>query len=98
MLPHAGWLLAAFLGGALLQQPRSVLAQPGDAAELPMIEVRGIGSESHLIVHYPKAGRMYVYNNAFTGGPKRPCAYYFKIGAPGDPVRRELCPNDMSDR
>jgi hypothetical protein len=41
---------------------------------------------------------MYVYNNAFTGGPKRPCAYFFKFGAPGDPVRRELCPNDMSDR
>lgn len=89
-------MAAAFLAGVLASGGRPVQAQSSD--DFPMVEVRGIGSESHLIVHYPRAGRMYVFNNAFTGAPKRACAYYFKIGNPGDPIRRELCPSDLSDR
>jgi hypothetical protein len=98
ILRPAGWLAAAFFAGLLWQQPRAAQAQSAEAADTPMVEVRGIGADSHLIVHYPRQGRMYVYNNAFTGAPKRACAYFFRIGAPGEPLRRELCPNDMSDR
>jgi hypothetical protein len=95
LLKLSGWLAAAFLAGVLYSGGPTVQAQDG---ELPMVELGPIGPNTPLLVHYPKAGLLYVYQQAFSGGPKRPCAYYFRLGKPGEPVRRELCPADLSDQ
>lgn len=91
----AGWLAAAFLGGILYSGGRPVFAQEEN---VPQIIVRPIGNDMQLVMYYPQERRVYVYTNPFTGAPKRSCAYQFKLGAPGDALRREVCPADLSDR
>ena len=55
------------------------------------IEVREISGGTSLLVSYPNLQRIYVYQSPFVGLPTWSCAYWFQLGAPGDPVTRQPC-------
>jgi hypothetical protein len=89
------WVAAAFLTGWLASGARTVRADTPPAAQ---IDVRGIGSESAVIIAYPSLQKVFVYTNPFVGGPARSCAYFFTIDGPGGRLTREQCKPDLRDR
>jgi hypothetical protein len=44
-----------------------------------------------MTVHYPGQNKIYVYQAPFLNGPAVQCTYVFTLGAPGEPVTREVC-------
>ena len=80
-------LIGAFWMGAVASKGRAT--PPSD--ETPQIRIEEASAGAIMSVHYPGQNKVYVYQSPFLNGPAVPCTYVFTLGAPGAPVRREIC-------
>ena len=80
-------LIVTFWIGAVSTKGRAT--PPSD--QVPQIRIEEASAGAIMTVHYPGQNKVYVYQGPFLNGPAVPCTYVFTLGAPGAPVRRELC-------
>ena len=55
-------------------------------------QIKGLSSDSALMLYYPDQNAIYVYQSVLTGLSFLPCAYKFQLGKPGAPITRHICP------
>jgi hypothetical protein len=80
-------LIAAFWIGDASSRGR---ATP-PTSEAPQVRIEEASAGAIMTVHYPGQNKIYVYQAPFLNGPAVQCTYVFTLGAPGEPVTREVC-------
>jgi lipopolysaccharide export system protein LptC len=90
------WLAiaVAFLAGWNVSQWRSQRIQTVHAqSNTPALyQMQDISGQSALTLYYPDSQTIYVYPNVAVGNNYLSCAFSFKLGKPGEPIRRDQCP------
>ena len=79
-------ILACWIGAV---STRGHAAPP--ASEGPQIRIEEASAGAIMTVYYPSQNKIYVYQSPFLNGPAVQCTYVFTLGAPGEPVTREVC-------
>jgi lipopolysaccharide export system protein LptC len=85
----AGWNLSQWR----TQRNQAVHAQNGaqsDAAAL--YQMQTLSGQSALTLYYPDSQTIYVYPSVAVGNNYLSCAFSFKLGKAGEPIRRDQCP------
>jgi lipopolysaccharide export system protein LptC len=90
------WLAIAiaFLAGWNLNQWRTQHLRPVHAqSNTPALyQMQDISGQSALTLYYPDSQTIYVYPSVAVGNNYLSCAFSFKLGKAGEPLRREQCP------
>ncbi|MGC2161299.1 MAG: hypothetical protein WA634_05270 [Silvibacterium sp.] len=90
------WLAIAlaFFAGWQLSQWHSQRNQPVHAqSDAPTLyQMHDLSGQNALTLYYADSQTIYVYPNVAVGNNYLSCAFSFKLGKPGEPIRREQCP------
>lgn len=90
------WLVVALVffagwqAGQWRSQRLSVVHAQSDAPAL--YQMNNLSGQNALTLYYPDSKTIYVYPNVAVGNSYLSCAFSFKLGKPGEPIRREQCP------
>jgi hypothetical protein len=55
-------------------------------------QFQALSGQSALTLYYPDSQTIYVYPSVAVGNNYLGCAFSFKLGKPGEPIRRDQCP------
>lgn len=90
------WLAIAlaFSAGWNLNQWHALRIQPVHAqTDAPTLyEMSNLSGSSALTLYYSGSQTIYVYPSVAVGNNYLGCAFSFKLGKEGEPIRREQCP------
>lgn len=90
------WLIAAiaFFAGWQASQWHTQHNQPVHAQSDTNVryQLQDMSGQSALTLYYPDSQTIYVYPSVAVGNNNLSCAFSFKLGRPGEPIRREQCP------
>jgi hypothetical protein len=90
------WLVIAiaFFAGWQTAQWRSqrlpLVHAQSDAPTL--YQMHDLSGQNALTLYYPDSQTIYVYPNVAVGNNYLSCAFSFKLGKAGEPIRRDQCP------
>lgn len=87
-------LAVAFLAGWNLSMWRAERIQPVHAqGDTPALyQMQSLSGQSALTLYYPDSQTIYVYPSVAVGNNYLSCAFSFKLGKAGEPIRRDQCP------
>jgi hypothetical protein len=80
----AGWNAAQWRG----HRNQPVYAQSDNLR----FQFQDLSGQSALTLYYPDSQTIYVYPSVAVGNNYLSCAFSFKLGKAGEPIRRDQCP------
>jgi hypothetical protein len=89
------WLAIAlaFFAGWNASQWRTHLQPVHAQSDTPTLyQMHDLSGQNALTLYYADSQTIYVYPNVAVGNSYLGCAFSFKLGKPGEPIRREQCP------